>query len=522
MARSRSESVAINAGAGISMILFTQLSKMILKYVFIITLGAQYNGISTLFGDILSMLSLAEMGIGSAMAYALYKPLAEGNHERIAALMSFYKTAYRWVAGVVLGIGLLLVPFLPQLISKTPDIKENLTLIYLLFLVETASSYLLIYRSTLLSAGQRRYLISGISIAFSIGRTIVQIILLFVFKNYILFLVVQLVETVTRNIVVSRTVDKHHPELHNYPDARLDKQDRKSLFKDVYALFLYKANSKILSSTDSIIIAFALPEGVESVGYLGLYRTIVNVVDSFMTQFYNNLTPSMGNMAVSEPKEKQYSIYVLLRFITFWFACFCSTSLFVLLDPFIHTILGNQYVLSKAILFAVVLDNYIALLLRPIHTVRTANGLFVQGKYRPVATSVVNIALSLALAKPLGVFGILIATCISRLVTVCTYDPYLVYKNVFQMPVWNHIKQALMYFLITAISVAATYFASIYLVTDHSMLNFLIKVSLCLIIPNGIIVLLFRRTNEYKSFMKRLKSLMTKAVNAISRRLKRT
>ena len=518
MQKSRTEYVAINTGANFAMQMVSNLMKTILKFVFIRTLGAQYMGASTIFSDVLTMLSLAELGIGSVISFALYKPMKVNDYNRIAGLMDFYKKAYRLVAAFVVVIGLMLLPFLPHIIKSAPDIKENLSLIYVLFIIDSACSYLLIYKSTLFSAGQKRYVISTTSMAFSLARTVVQCVLLLVFKNYILYLVVGILETLIRNLVISRMAERVYPKAFSAEATKLTKNETRSLLKDVYALSLYKVNTVILTSSDSIIMSALLPNGLSSVAYVGMYRTIIHMIDVLINQVYAALLPSVGHMAADATPEKQHSVFKTLLFIAFWCNCFSTTSLFVLCSPFMQLVMGEQFVIAMSVLIALLVDSYMVSMMRTVSTFRNANGLFVQGKYRPVFTSVLDIGFSLLLIKPLGIFGVVVSTSIARLLTTFWFEPMLVYKHVFKQPVWDYAKRYALYVLLTIGCCAVTYYLGMVIDTPYGIVDFIWKMLLCVVIPNGIVILIFRRTIEYKEFIGRIMSLFEKLIGALRRR----
>ncbi len=520
MAKSRTENVAINTGANVAMSLVSQAMTIVLKTVFAMTLVKQYIGINSLFASIMTVLALADLGIANAIAFALYKPLKDNDQQRISALMRFYKLAYRAVACGIVLLGLCAMPLLPRFVHQDiSQIKESIYLIFALFIVDSASSYLLSYKSTLLTAAQKRYITSRISIAFSLCRTAVQCVLLLVFKNYLVFLVVGIAESLLRNFVISRAADREYPFMSRYPDAQLEKGEVKNLFKDVYALALYKVNAVVLTSTDNLIITSMFDKGIDAIANLSFYRAIIGIVDNTTHQFYNSLLPSLGNLASDAPVERQYEMFHTVLFISFWVTSFCTTSFYILLDPFIgHIWMDPSFLEPRIVVFALVFDFYINNILRTLNIFRNANGLFVQGKYRPLAMSVLNLALSIALAKPLGIFGVLFATTMSRICTTLWYDPMLLYKNVFMTSVRDFWQRFSLYLGLAAASVAATRFLSDALATGNHYINFFVKAGLCVLIPNAVIILVFHKTPEYREFILRLKTLTGKMLNRIRKR----
>lgn len=518
--RSHSESVFINTGSGFALKLVVLMMNLVLKRIFIHTLGVQYNGVSTLFTDILSMLSLAEMGVGSAITFALYRPIREQDNRRIAALMNFYRKAYHLIACMVMAGGALCIPFLPYLVKEVPDIQESITLIFVLYVVNNATSYLRIYKSTLLTASERGYMINRVTIWFVLGRTVLECVLLLVFKNFILYLVVGILESLVRNAVISREAEKLYPQINDYADERLTKEETRRLLGDVGALALYKICQVILSSTDSIVISAAPALGVVTVGFLGNYRLLFNTINQLVSQFYQAFTPSLGVLATEADAEKQHQVFRTVNFMAFWVMCFCCTSLVCLSSPFVRLWLGKDYILPLNLLLVMALNNYISSMNRATNIFRNGNGLFVQGKFRPVGMAVMNIAMDIVLVKPLGVFGVLLATCIARLTTQVWYDPWLVHKKVFKRSVKPYFWRMGIYTLLTASACALTYWLCglIGQAVSNLYLAFLLRMVLCVLIPNGIVVLLYHRTPEFKDLIHRVGGITKRIGRALGRR----
>ena len=227
--------------------------------------------------------SFAELGIASAITFELYKQLVSGDEEQITKLMNFFKCAYQAVALTVLVAGLCFIPFMKYVIVDVPSIREPIILIYLLYLVNASASYLLIYKSTLLIADQRKYLVSSIEIAMAMIRTLMQCVILFVFKNYIGFLGAMIAFTLLQNIVVSVQVDRNYPFLKKY-NSKLDKKEISKILKDVKALSLYKIAGAVLNGTDSVIISSVV--GTVQVGMVANYKLVIAGVDGILQQFY--------------------------------------------------------------------------------------------------------------------------------------------------------------------------------------------------------------------------------------------
>ena len=501
MTESRTKKVIRNTGTGITSRLILILLDFIVKTIFIKLLGEQYAGVSGLFTSILSALSLAELGIGSAIAFALYKPIAEKDYLYIAKYMNFYKKAYRLVAAFIFVVGMALIPFLGVLVKDVPDIKESITLIYVIYIFNSAVSYLLIYKSVLLTANQNSYKMALIDIVMNIVKSVAQCLILLLTREFLAYLIIGVSFTIIRNVIVSVVANKDFKELKQYAGEKLSKEERKRILKDVGALSMYTALSAVLHGTDDIIISAML--GTSLVGILYYYKMLKKSITMLLNQFFNAVTPSVGNLAVEGSGEAQYKVFRKYNFTVFWVTCFCSTSFTVLYIPFVRDIwLGERFVLSMSIVLALVLEFFMANMTSVFSSFRNANGLFVQGKWRPAVMAVINIALSIILAKPWGMFGVLIATCISRATTQLWYDPWLVYRRVFNRSVKEYFLKYAEFLLVTAGSTAITYFIGNTFSFNNVYINFIYLCVLCVVIPNGIMFIGYRKTNDFAELKK--------------------
>lgn len=488
--------------------LVTLLSNFVMKTVFIKFLGIQYTGVSTLFTDILTVLSMAELGFGVAIAYTLYRPLHLKDDLQVAKLMKLYKRIYRIIAGVIMLAGCCCLPLIPLVVKDVPDIKESLYVIFILFIVKTASSYLFIYKATLLEANQQKSVASGVGIIFCIFSTAIEAVILVVFREYLLYLAVSIVLTILKNFVVSKIADRHFPILKERCDEELTKEEKSEIFGNVRALAIYKVSGALQKGIDSIIISTVLGTGM--VGFLSYYRLIVNNVDGLFGQIFESMKPSVGNLVASESVERQFSVFNFMSFAAFVIGNFIAASLLVLLNPFIELWLGAEFLLDMGIVIMLVADAYIITMVRPYENFRVANGLFVQGKYRPAIMCIINIVLSIIFAKIWGIFGVLLATVISRISTHVWYDPWLIYRKVFHRPFIGYIKKRGFYLLVVIANCCLTWFAASLVSTGNAWFDFILKAVFCVVIPNFIVCILFFKSDNFKQGMGYLKNIVAK------------
>ncbi|MEG2701128.1 MAG: hypothetical protein RSA65_00835 [Clostridia bacterium] len=519
MKKSRAQRVAMNTTAGFASKLLGFFVQFFLRAVFIRSLGIEYSGVSSLFTSILSMLSLAELGLGSAITFALYTPLQKGDMRQVARLMNFYRLAYRLVAALVFFGGLCLVPFLDLIIKDVPNIKENITLLYVLYLFQSASSYLLIYRSALLTASQSRYIISIVESVTLVVSTVVEVILLLVFRNFLLYLLACIVFNLLRNIVTSLLAKQRFTPDAQYAHEHLPPEEKRAFLLNVAAMAMYNIAKVAIKATDDIVISSML--GTAIVGFVGNYKIIRSGIDGMIDQFHAALIPSVGNLATTSEGNAagQYRVFQTVNFLSFWVCCCCCCAFFVLMDPFIADFwLGASYVMPAPIKASIILDFYIANMLYACGTFRNANGLFVQGKWCPAIMAAINVVLSFALVKPLGAFGVLIATAISRIVTQFWYDPRLLFRKLFNRPLREYFVVYLQYAFITLICCAASYGLASLVPNQHKLLHLAALALICLIIPNGVICLLYHRTPQFQYCKAKLLHFSSKACRTLRRK----
>lgn len=506
MPNSRTKNTFLNSLAGIAVKVITIFTAFITRTVFIKTLGIQYAGVSGVFTDVLTVLSFAEMGIGSAIVYALYKPIAENDERQISKLMNAYKKIYSIIAFVILCLGMALIPFLGYIIRDVPDIAEDIRLIYVLYLVNTASSYSLIYKSSFLTAAQKDYLVSRSKIYMSLAKAIAECAILLLTHNFILYLLISIITQLTQNIYVAKVAEREYPVLKKKTQDSLSNKEKEKLFKDVKALFMYKVSGTVLNGTDSLVISSFV--GTSFVGILGNYNLIVNQIYSFVMQIFTATAASIGNLAATSSSEHQKNVFDKMFFLCFWIYCFCTTSLWTLLNPFMTIWQGKSLLFSSEMVLLLVMDFWMKGMLSPISQFRTSNGLFVQGQYRPLIMAMINIVVSIYLVKRIGITGVIAGTIVSRVTTQNWYDPYLVYKHVFQSSVWRYYIKYLTY---GGITLATCWICSSILAVlpiQNDFVKLIAGAGLSVFIPNAAIILLFYKTQEFRSVLDLIKKVL--------------
>jgi O-antigen/teichoic acid export membrane protein len=483
-----------------------QASSLLLTFigrtVFIKTLGAEFLGINGLFSDVLTMLSMADLGFNTAMIYSFYKPLAEKDYDKIAALIHFYKKIYNIIAMTVAVIGLLLVPFL-QYIVNLDSTMPHLKIYYIFFLANTVISYLFVYKTSIITADQKGYIISKYQMLVNMCRTFFQIISLVVLKNYFIYLFIQVLATFFNNFIASRKANKLYPEIKS-TNLELVNEEKKEIFENLKSIFIYKASSVFMNGTDNTIISILV--GTIWVGYYSNYNIVTNAVNLFINIIYSSATASIGNAVITENSSKRYRIFQSMQTISFVLSTFTTVCLSLILSDLIYVWLGSEYVLNNLILISILINFYLSIALRPILAYREATGLYRQTKYIMIIAAIENIVFSIALCKVIGMSGVLLASAISRLTTYFWYEPKLLFSQYFEERVRKYYIVLIKNILVTiAIILVLTKLFSGLVITSWIILS--VKTVIVAFITLIAIIVFYRKSEGFNMLENRVLSI---------------
>ena len=506
MKSSRVENSIRNTIYALGTQIISMLMSFIVRTVFIYTLGKNYLGFNGLFSNIFSILSLTELGMGTAIIYSMYKPVAQEDHRKIAALLNLYRTFYRIVGVVVAILGLSLLPFLDYLVSGIQDIPE-LEIIYLLYLSSSVISYFFAYKKSMLTVYQQDYISSRINLLINFIQGIIQIAILILWHNYILYLLVLTISTFFNNWLNSLYADYKYQYLKEYRSERVDEETKQKIYTDVKAIFVSRISSAIVTSTDNLLISAFV-----STIILGLYSNyimLINVVNTIINRILDSLVGSVGNLIAVESIERVYLIFKRVLFINYWLVAFSSMSFFILANPFITLWIGKSYLLSSGIIFMIALNLFMRLIRNTFIMFNNAFGHFVELKKKNIIEPIINIVASLLfiLVFKMGIIGVLLGTFVSNITTNFWFEPYLIFKKC-QVSLKEYFKIAANYLLTSIVAGGLTYILCDICLTGNSWVLFLIRIIICCVAINLVIILFYRKTDEYQYFMMLVKKVL--------------
>ncbi len=420
----RTKNSLINMAVGVGGQLLSALLAFIGRLVFIHYLSSAYLGVNGLFSDVLGMLNLAELGIGSAMVFSMYLPAATGDQKKLTQLMNLYRLLYRGVAVFVLLVGLCLMPFL-DVLTKGGDGIAHLRLIYLLYLLQSVSSYLLTYKNSIYLAYQKAYLKTALDQLFNVLRLLVQILVLVVTGNFILYLVVQLFLPMLSGVIISVKVDREFPYLKESRELP-QKEERNHILRNIGALSLHKLATVVVRSTDNLLMSAFV--GLSTVGIYSNYKLVLNNINYVFNRITNSFTGSLGNLYATEESSRVYEIYRALDLGGFLLYGYVSGGMYVLFNLFIEVVFGADYLFPGIVVLIIVTEFLISGLRQINLQFREAMGLFWNDRYKAVAEALINLVVSICLAQKFGVAGIIGGTIISSVTTCVWVEPYILMR----------------------------------------------------------------------------------------------
>ncbi len=489
----------------VSVMFVTQFITLALAFasrtIFIKTLGAEYLGLNGLFFNILNTLSLAEMGIGTAIAYALYKPIAQNDTEQIKSILTFYRRCYFFIGIFIIAAGCLMLPFLPYLIKGEVTIPVNIYHIFLCFLANSAIGYFFAHKRTIIDETQNRHLTTSIDFTINTIIAIAQIIILWQLKDYMLFLFARILGTIAISIIIFMLANKKFTYIKEKA-VDLSSSERKKIWSNVFILFFHKLGGVVILGTDFLIISAFV--GIEAVGIYSNYTLIVGTVTTFGNLFIIGADASIGNAIATLTKKEVYIVFRKMAFLIFCIGGLSTVCLVNLLNPFIELWVGKDYLLSNSIVYVIVANFFLMQNRWLVVTFKNDAGVFRPDMYKPIIEIVFNLSLSILLVHKFGVLGVLIGTLANTFFINIWVEMFIAHKHIFSTSIAGYLKMYMVQILALLVSCAL----SLYINSFVEL--FAGKAAVSVSIVTAVYFLFFFRTEEFKYFVELFKKTVKK------------
>ena len=458
-------------------------------------IGIQYLGLNSLFTSILQVLNLTELGVGSAMVYSMYKPIAEDDSKSICALMQMYRLYYRVIGLIVLVFGLILLPFLPYLIKDEIPSDINVYILYLLNLASTVLSYwLFAYKNSLLQAHQRIDISSKVMLFTNLLQYLFQFLVLWLFRNYYLYVIVMLVTQTLTNIITAIVVSKLFPDYK--PQGRLKKTEIKKINQRIKDLFTSKIGAVVVTSADTIVISAFL--GLTVLAVYQNYYYVLTAIISIVAVFFNACVAGIGNSLIVETKEKNYNDLRKFTFVIAWLSAVCSSCFLCMFQPFMELWMGKENMLPFSAVMCLVIYYYIFEINQLLNTYKDAGGIWRSDRFRPLVTAVTNLGLNLIMVQFLGIYGVLLSTVLSMILVGMPWLFHNLFTELFEKKYLKSYLFSLFGYLVVTIIACAFCYGLCYIVTLPLILHLIVDFLICFVLCNLLYILFFHKKKEFK------------------------
>ena len=495
--KSRVNYSIINAIVAVITNIVTIIMTFIMQTALIKLMGSEYNGLNGLFTNIISMLSMVELGLGPAIIFNLYKPVKDNDIAKINSLMNFYKKCYHVIAGVILFLGVMILPFLKYIVGEN-SLTINIYIVFILFVFEAFSSYMISYKRSILYANQENYITNIIHILGVIGMNILQVIIILTTQNYYFVVTIRIIFRILENIIITIIANKKYPYIKEKNAERIDKNILKDIKQKVQGSIYHNIGANVVLGTDNIIISSFL--GIELLGKYVNYNMIIKSISNLISQVFSSITASVGNLLVDKEKNKSYEIYKNINFVGFWIYTYVGIAIYCVIEPFIVVWLGKDYLLSNFVLIVLIFNFFLQGMRQPIATFRSAAGICYEDRYMPIIESIINIIASICLIPAFGLAGVFLGTIISTLFVHLYSYPKFVYSVVFNRKRKGYIIELLKYSLEFVIIWIITVFASRMINTDNTLMQILWEICISFIAPTIILYIRYHHKEEFNYF----------------------
>lgn len=503
----RTKNATRNIIFGILLKLYQIILPFIIRTAMIYIIGIECLGLSSLFASVLQVLNLAELGVGSAMVFSMYKPIALDDKITICALMRLYKIYYLVIGFVVLIGGIIFSPFLPHLISGTVPPNINLYIVYFLTLLSTVFSYwFFAYKSALLTAFQRVDIISKVTLVTMTLQYGTQIFVLWAFKNYYYFLITALVTQVLTNIITAIVATRMFP---NYkPIGKLQKENIKAINKRIFDLFMAKLGGTITNSADAIIISSFI--GLQMLAVYNNYFYIMSSVFGCLSIVFSACLAGIGNSLIVDSKEKIYADFKKFSFLISWCINIFTALFLCLYQPFMEIWVGKELMLDGGAVVLLCVYFYVYELAMIWSTYKDAGGIWHHDRFRPLIGALVNLFLNILMVTSIGIYGIVLSTIISCVFVNIPWLLHNLFKHLLNTSMKEYLVDIISYLLATILSAVGSYLLCTLFPFGNGMLGLLVRASICFIFSNIVFIFLFHKKSEFSYCTLMVRNLLNK------------
>ncbi len=479
--------------------LYQTIIPFLMRTAMIYFLGVEYLGLNGLFASILQVLNLAELGVGAAMVYSMYKPIVTEDKPMICALLKLYQKYYRIIGLLIATVGLCITPFIPRLIKGDTPADINIYVLYLLNLAATVLTYwLFAYKGSILQANQRNDVVSKVTLLTTTVQYAVQLAVLWAFHDYYLYVLVMLATQALTNIIIAIIANKMYPEYK--PSGTIPKSEMRKINRRIRDLFTEKLGTTIVNSADTIVISAFL--GLTVLVMYQNYYFIMSAVMTFLSTILYSCLSSVGNSMITDSKEKNYTDFLMITFSINWIITICMCCFITMYHPFITLWVGEKYTFSTSVTILFCVYFYLVIMQQVMGVYKDAAGIWHQDRFRPLLAAVVNLICNLAFVKMWGIYAILGSTVFSYVIVAFPWMIHNVFKYVFQRDWKKYTLDLICYFLIATVIMLLCFGISRLTAGLPLVWQVVFNGVICVVVSNVLLFLIFRKNSSFKPMIR--------------------
>lgn len=490
------------------------LANFVVRAVFVKTLAQEFVGLETLFSSLLTILALADLGVGTAIVFALYEPLAKQDKELVKSLMRLFQRAYIIIGVVIITIGAIMAPNVRLLLGANAPHIPLLEIYFFCFVLDSGISYFFSYKSSLIHADQKSYIVYLIQYAFHIAMCLFQIAVLLFTANYLLFLACMITSTLIQNIILAVTANRMYPYLKEKNIAPLPKDILTSIKKNVAGLMLHRIAGVASTPVNNLVITTFIGLSVTSI--YGNYLLVVQALDRILQKVFDSIVASVGNLGAEESEARQYEVFETTLFVNALAYGVISGGMLCAFNPFITMWVGAEWQFPLYLVALIVVLFYVKGMRSAAISFTSAYGLYWVTKWKAVLEAISLPLLSVILVQPFGMVGVLVASMISSLGISTIYEGWGIYRHGFHQPLHLYAIAFTKYVIVSVAAMLGAFWLCS-LIALPPIVAFFVYGLIGVVSVGGVLLLCFGRTREAREAYDIIRRVGSKVVGKLRR-----
>lgn len=479
---------------GIILKVYQIIVPFLMRTAMIYLMGVQYTGLNSLFTSVLQVLNLAELGVGTAMVFSMYKPIAEDDDVQICALMRLYKIYYRIIGLVIAIVGGILTPFIPHLIHGSVPSGINIYILYILNLSATVLTYwLFAYRNSIFDAYQRIDVINKVTLITNTIQYAIQFFVLWEFHNYYMYVIALLFSQVMNNILIAIQSKRMYPQYD--PVGIVSKEEKTEINHRIRDLFTSRVGGVIVNSADTLVISAFL--GLRMLTVYQNYYYILTALIGIVNVAFQASTAGIGNSLILETQEKNFNDLKKFTLFVSWIATICSCCLLCIYQPFMKLWVGPKLLLPFSAVVCMVIYYYVFEINQLINTYKDAGGIWHVDRFRPLVTAIANLCMNLIMVQFWGIYGVLLSTVLSMVIVGMPWLFHNLFTTLFEKNKFKEYFYIVLKYSFVAILSSVLCILICKFIDGNLVMTIILRGIICIIFSNIIFILFSYRDNEF-------------------------